>query len=93
MLCDYVGRKCKGEMVETVSIDWVMYDPIGHGKDLALILNNGKSLEELKRGSDVMLFTSCSDDSGCCMVNRLESPRMEVGWTLIKEPYSHLGEM
>lgn len=35
MLCDYVGRKCKGEVVETVGIDGVMNDPISHGKDFS----------------------------------------------------------
>lgn len=35
MLCDCVGRECKGEMVETVGINGVMNDPIGHGKDFS----------------------------------------------------------
>lgn len=41
------------------------------GRTLDFILSNGKSLEEFKRGNDVMSFAFYKDDFGCCVVNRL----------------------
>lgn len=57
-------------IVEEAGVDEAMKDPMGHGKNF-FILSNGKSLEELKRGSDVMSLTFCRDYSGFCMANRL----------------------